>query len=188
MADQNNPADAFAGARDIGASDGDANAADSNNNLTLVELNTLLGKDFKDKDSALKSLKDTQTYAATTATEKANLEARLKNSSTDSERLKKIETDLFYTNNPEYKPYRDTLEAMGGNPEETVQKDAFKRIFADLSEFEKDKQKKSVLVSNPRIGQAKTRMDEAKDLSARGRQAEAGALATAAVLDAYDKQ
>jgi len=50
----------FPGAADVPASDG-GGAVDTNS-LSLDELNTFLGKNFKDKDSALKSLKDTYRY------------------------------------------------------------------------------------------------------------------------------
>ncbi len=182
MNDLNNPAEPFAGGDGSDPSDGNANVADSNN-LSLKELNALLGKDFKDKTTALNSLKETQNYAAQNATKVADLTKKLETSSTDSQRIAQIETELFYSNNPQYKPYRETISAMGTNPAEIVQKDAFKKIFTDLSEFEKTKSAKSVLESNPRIGQAKTKRDESRDLEARGKHSEAVSAAVGAVLD-----
>lgn len=187
MPNDDNQSDAFAGENDIGSSDGGDNAADLNN-LTLEDINSSTGRNYKDKKTALEALKNTYSKVGKSGQLEKEIETLKKtvlDSSSNEDRIKQIETELFYSNNPQYKLYKDTIAAMGGNPAEVVEKEAFKKIFTDLSEFEKTKNAKSVLESNPRIGQAKTRIDEAKDLSVKGKQAEAGALATAAVLDAY---
>lgn len=188
MDDQNNQSDSFAGENEFDSSDGKDNVADSNNNLSLEEINKITGRNYKDKETALKALGNTYKMVGETGQikkENETLKKAVEGTAANTEQLKQIQTDLFYSNNPQYKPYRDTIAAMGGNPAEVVEKEAFKKIFSDLSEFEKTKSKKSVLESNPRIGQAKTRIDEAKDLSMRGKQAEANSAASAAVLEAY---
>lgn len=188
MTDQNNQSDAFAGENEFGSSDGGDNVADSKSNLSLEEINKITGRNYKDKDTALKALQNTYKMvgeAGQIKKENETLKTAVEATAANTEQLKQIQTDLFYSNNPQYKPYRDTIEAMGGVPAEVVEKEAFKKIFTDLSEFEKTKSAKSVLESNPRIGQAKTRIDEAKDLSMRGKQSDANAAATDAVLQAY---
>lgn len=188
MPNDNNQSDAFAGENEFGSPDGGDNVADSKNNLSLEEINKITGRNYKDKDTALKALQSTYKMvgeAGQVKKENETLKTAVEATAANTEQLKQIRTDLFYSNNPQYKPYRETIATMGGNPEEVIEKEAFKKIFTDLSEFEKTKNAKSVLESNPRIGQAKTRIDEAKDLSMRGKQAEAAAAATDAVLQAY---
>ena len=60
MDNQDNLTDStLPGATHVEASGGQAAVADT---LSLAELNTLLGKDFKDKATALKAVKDTFSY------------------------------------------------------------------------------------------------------------------------------
>lgn len=182
-----NDFNSLGGARGFGVSPGATSVEDGN--LSLKELNEFLGKDFKDKDTALKSLKDTFAYvgkAGQLEPKVKELEEKLQSKDSASSDIKMLKDELFYSNNPQYKPYRETITAMGDNPAEVVDKDAFKKIFSDLSEYEKTKNQKSVLVSNPRIGQAKTKVTEARELENKGQHATAKATAVSAVLEAYD--
>jgi hypothetical protein len=189
MEDQNNPLDTLASAYEFDAVDGDRNAADSSGSLTLEELNSVLGRTYKDKETALKSLKDTQSMVGKIGNiekEKETLNKKLMETTQIGDELKQIKDELFYTKNPQYAPYRDTIAAMGSNPAEIVEKEGFKKIFADLSEYEKTKSAKSVLETNPRIGVASTRIGEAKDLASKGQYTNANENAVAAVMDLYD--
>jgi len=189
MNDQDSPLDAFTGENDIVSSDSNGSVADSSESLTLTELNAMVGRNYKDKATALKSLKETYstvTKAGQLEQKVEKLKAQLTDKDSALGEIKQIKEQLFYTQNPQYAPYKETISAMGSNPSEVVEKDAFKKIFVDLSEYEKTKSAKSVLVSNPRIGQAKTKLDEAKDLSNKGKYVDAASAATSAVLEAYD--
>lgn len=189
MNNQDNQSDSFADENEFGSPDGSGNVADSK--LSLEDINTLLGRKYPDIETARKGLKSTYSMVGKVGQLEKDLETLKKSgesNSANTEKIKQIETELFYSNNPQYKPYKDTISAMGGNPAEVVEKEAFKKLFTDLSEFEKTKNAKSVLESNPRIGQAKTRIEEAKDLNIRGKYADANAAATNAVLEAYEKQ
>lgn len=185
----NSPLDTFTGENEFVSSDSARSVADSSDSLTLAELNTLVGRDYKDKATALKSLKETYSTVSKIGklepqVEKLKVQLSEKDSALGE--IKQIKEQLFYSENPQYKPYKETISAMGGNPSEIVEKDAFKKIFTDLSAYEKTKNAQSVLVSNPRIGQAKTRLDEAKEMSLKGQYTNAAATATDAVLQAYD--
>lgn len=189
MEDLNNPSESFAGDFNIDSSDGNENVKNQSDALTLSELNTLLGKDYKDKETALKSLKETYNYvgkAGKLEKELKTMESKLQDDNATAIEIKAIKEELFYSKNPQYSQYRDTIKAMGSNPADVVEQESFKKIFTDLSEYEKTKNAKSVLESNPRIGQAKTKLDEAREQVNKGQYASAKETAVDAVLQAYE--
>ena len=189
MDDQNNPLDALASAYEFDAVDGAKNAADSSETLTLSEINTLIGRDYKDKDTAFKALKNTYNMVSKVGElekENKNLMEKLTEPTSAADEIKQIKEQLFYSENPEYKPYKDIIKDMGVNPADAVAKESFKAIFTNLSEFEKTKNAKSVLETNPRIGQAVSKLDQAKDLSTKGQYSSANESAVSAVMDLYD--
>lgn len=188
MSDQDNQSDSFSGEDEFDSSADNENVADSNK-LSLEEINNLTGRKYKDIEAARKALKTTYSMVGKVGQLERDLETLKKNGenqSSSADRIKQIETELFYSNNPQYKPYKDTIQAMGGNPAEVVEKETFKKIFADLSEFEKSKSAKSVLESNPRIGQAKTKLEGAREKEMKGDHVGANSDAVAAVLEAYE--
>lgn len=173
---------------ELGAGNG-AEAVDSS--LTLQEINDALGKNFKDKTTALKAFKDTFSYVGKAGqVEKELTDARKKLDEKDSalSEIKGIKEELFYSKNSQYEPYRTIISKMGTNPAEVVQSEDFKKIFDGLTELDKTKSAKSVLVSNPRIGQAKTKLDEARELEKVGQYTSSRATAVDAVLEAYEIQ
>lgn len=189
MDNQNSPLDTLVGDDEFASSNGNGSVADSSDNLSLSELNSLIGRDYKDKQTALKSLKETYSMVGKAGKLEPKIEKltrQLEEKDSALGEIKQIKEQLFYSENPQYKPYKDTISAMGGNPNEVVEKESFKKIFTDLSAYEKTKNAKSVLESNPRIGQAKTRLDEARELGQKGQHSNARQMATDAVLQAYD--
>lgn len=148
------------------AADGDAAVA----SLTLAELNTYLGKDFKDTDTALKALKDTQSFVGKRKEDIASeVRAELEKSTTAGNSaasaleatVNQLRDELFYTQNPQYKDFTDTIKAMGGNPAEVVQTDAFKKVFTKVQEANEVTNSRSVVSSNARLSQAKSATDNA---------------------------
>ena len=148
--------------------------------LPLAELNTYLGKDFKDTDTALKALKDTQSFVgkrkediaseirveleakqATAAAGAANASSGGSSNTALESTVKSLQEDLFYTNNPQYKDMRDTIKAMGANPADVVQTDAFKKVFEKVQVANDVESKKSVVSSNARLAQTKTHTENA---------------------------
>lgn len=149
--------------------------------LTLVELNALLGKDFKDKTTALKSVKDTFSYVGK---RKEDIAKELGSfSESTSKELKEIKENLFYKDNPELTPYRAAISKMGSNPEEVVNTPEFKSIFDKAKGFDSDQKLKTVLSSNSRIGVAKDNLSKAREAGNNGNLEERDRLATQAVLD-----
>lgn len=139
----------------VDAADGAAAVADT---LSLAELNQTLGKDFKDRATALKALKDTFSYVGKkteTPQQTAPVDASLK------DQVRSLQEEVFYANNPEYKGVRDLIRTMGGNPSEVVGSDAFKAVYEKVKVADEVAKKQSVVSSNARVGQSSSRVDNA---------------------------
>jgi len=149
--------------------------------LTLDEINSILGKNFKDKESVLKSVKDTFSYVG------KRKEDILKEVNTGSEQITKelseLKENLFFKDNPDYTPYRDLIRKMGSNPEVVTQSTEFKTIFEKAKGYDDSQKLKSVLVSNPRLAASKDNLTKAREAHQTGSYEEAAKLATQAVLD-----
>lgn len=137
--------------------------------LTLAEINQRVGRDFKDKDTALKALEDTFKFVST---RKTDLETKVK--SEVDETYKKLAQDfasqqreMFYLQHPEYASQRKLIESMGANPQDVVQSDVFKDAFNKLSEYDKTVKLKTVLESNPRIAASKDSFTKAAELKSK---------------------
>lgn len=143
-------------------------------NLTLDELNQFLGKDFKDKDSALKSLKDTQSFVGK---RREDIEAEVRSAlaapvtpapvappgdapATKSE-VQSLKNDLFYEANPQFKEHRALIERLGDNPAEAVELPEFKAVFEKVQIADEGAQRRSIVSSSPRLAQAKSVTDNA---------------------------
>lgn len=173
MSVENNPSDTIP---EFDSEGGENVGTPKPEGMTLEEINALTGRSYKDLATAREAIKSTYSKVGQAPKADPAMETR----------LNQLELDNFYLKNPQYISYKDTIAAMGPNPSRVVETEAFQKIFTDLSAFEESKKKKSVLESNPRIGQAKTKIDEARDLSMKGRQSDAAGAAVAAVLEAYD--
>ena len=129
----------------------DSSATDS---LTLEELNEITGKNYKDKDSALKSIKDMNSQAG----KAANLEGQIKAAKQDPEvssdelatlreELNQTKLEVFYSQNPDAN--RELLEtiakANGLSPQEAMNTDLYKNTVA------KEPEKRTVAASNNRV-------------------------------------
>lgn len=129
--------------------------------LTLKELNELTGKNYKDKTTALKSLKDTYSFVGKRK-EDIIKELGGANEGIVNE-LKTIKDNMFYDKNPEYAPYRKVMEKMGTNPVDVANSEEFKGIFEKAKGFDENQKLKSVLVSNPRLAQTKDSLTKARE-------------------------
>lgn len=148
--------------------------------MTLSELNGFLGKNFKDKATALSSLKETFSYVGKRK-EDILKEAGVYNEATTKE-IREIKENLFYKDNPDLTPYRGAISKMGSNPEEVVNTPEFKQIFEKAIGNDKDQKLKSVLVSNPRIAASKDNLTKAREAMESGNRELAEKNAVAAVL------
>lgn len=149
--------DTVTGANQLDASEGSA-AVD--NTLSLAELNQYLGKDFKDKSTALKALKDTQSFVGKKI-DAANPAPVQSVDTTLLSEVQQLKENLFYTENPQYKDMRGLIQKMGGNPSEVVASDEFKNLFEKVKVADEATSKKSVVSSNSRLGSVSTYAEDA---------------------------
>lgn len=90
----------------------------------------------------------------------------------------------FYANNPDMKPYKELIDSYGKPPDEVVKMDIFQTIHAKLRAHDENESARSVLQSNPRLGQVTDKIKEAREI-AQTDNSSAGRLATEAVIDAF---
>ncbi len=134
--------------------------------LSLAEINSTLGKDFKDKATALKSLRDTQSYVGKKID--AVSPAPAVDNSLKSE-VDSLKEQVFYASHPELKGHESIIKAMGSNPAEVVEGEAFKTYFEKAKVADEVANQKSVVSSNSRLSQSKTVLDEGVQMAnARG--------------------
>lgn len=152
--------------------------------LTLEELNSTLGKRFKDKESALKALKDTQEFVGT---RKSDLEA-LASSQAEGikQEMRQLKENLFYKDNPKYAPYRATISKLGSNPEEVVASAEFKSFLDKAVSYDESQNLKTVLSSSPRIQGSTNKLTQAREAIKQGNYDAANAAIAKAVMEASE--
>lgn len=165
--------------------------------MTLSELNAALGKNFSNRESALKSIKDTFSYVGK---KKEDVRKEVLSEVRTDEKTEKLAKELeemrkerFYDKNPQYADpaVRKIIERMGGNPADAVGSEEFKTIFAKVSGYDESQKLKTVLESNPRLASSKDSLTKARELKSQGgavqgpARVEVERLATNAVKEAF---
>ena len=102
------------------------------------------------------------------------------------------EKDMFLTKNPEYEPYKDIISSRAKELDvpmhEVIEKDEpLKNTLEKLRKHDDTEEAKSVLMTNPRLGQATDKMKVAAEALKEGDHVSASQNAVAAVMDAYSK-
>lgn len=157
------------------------NTADT---LTLAELNQALGKNYKDKDSAIKSFKDTFSYVG-----KKIEDIAPKIDPNQFISREQYETDMFYSRNSEYSQpeVREVIDAMakakGVSPKDVVTSDSFKAVFSKVKGYDESQSLKSVLETNPRLASTRDAFSQAHEAYKGGNKDTAESLITRAVLE-----
>lgn len=153
--------------------------------LSLAELNSTLGKTFKDKPTALAALKETQSWVG------KKIDAVTPAPDTSALRLEidSLKEQTFYATHPELKGHEDIIKAMGSNPAEVVEGEAFKKYFEKANVADEVAQTKSVVSSNARISQVQSVRDSAINVAnSRGTTGEDVALVFASQINAENNQ
>ena len=88
-------------------------------------LSELLGKKFPDDETALKAVKDTFSYVGKAGQELKELRAKAQQPAENVDPNKFVSREeflkaSFYSENPEYKPYKSIIDKFGSNPSEVV--------------------------------------------------------------------
>lgn len=149
--------------QEVEQSDGDTAAVETQEpsgdieqpkSLSLEEINSTLGKDFKDLDTALKSVKDTYSYVGK---QKDNIKKEIIEET--PEKVVDIDTtqymsradynrERFYDKNPQYESYRDIL---GNDPAESLKKETIKKTVDNAIAYSENENSKSILHSNGKV-------------------------------------
>lgn len=196
MDEETTTSDSLPEGQDVSPADGNEAGSNVEQDVDPVvkALSDATGKKFETPEAALKAVKDTFSYVGKQGQTIKSLESKLENvkASKDPEVLQKVEalerdykSSQFYTEHPEYKPYRDLISSMGTNPSEVIQSDVFKQTFDKLKSADESAAAKSVLQSNPRLGQVTDKLSTARNLAQEGKTDAAYDAATQAVIDAY---
>lgn len=140
--------------------------------IPLEELNKVLGADYKDPSTALKSLKDTKDYVGKRKEDiAAEVRAGLPASPdvTSKSDVQALKEELFYSQNPQYKDYQSMIQKLGSNPADVVGSQEFKTVFDKVKVADEVAQSKSVAPTNARISQSPAVIEQAVQVAnARG--------------------
>lgn len=163
MDNQNpNPAEVVPGAAHVEASGGEANGGAD---MSLKELNLMLGREYKDVPTAMAAIKETYGFVgkkvetATAVTPAPAAQANDTHASKDE--VKQLRDDLFFSQNPQYNDYRSLINKLGANPSEVVVSEEFKTVFEKAKSADDAKNSRSVVSSNARLASSSTKLDEA---------------------------
>lgn len=173
MTDNNNLA-TVPGEPQLSSAEGNQNV-DSTGTLSLTELNSILGRDFKDKPSALKALKDTQDFVgkrkediarelgvtAPAASSQNSSNASPNGDVASKSEVNELKNRLFFSENPQLKGYEAIIKRMGSDPAEVVASEEFKTVFEKGQVADEVAQKKSIVSSSARLASNKSHIDEA---------------------------
>lgn len=189
----------------------------ADNGITLEKLTEVLGKEFKDADSALKSIKDTYGYVGSQAQyrekmtslaqqlgtdetgvlnalqalagpQKSEVKADVKTPSGDYVPRSQYEQDQFFASNKELSGLKEILIPLkNANPEmswsDLVKQPHVEQLIEKDKAYSEIQDKKSVVESNPRIGAASDKVNEARKALKDGDGNGARKTAVSAVLD-----
>lgn len=158
-----------------------SNTADA---LTLNELNSFLGKNYKDIETAKKSLKDTFSYVG-----KKTEDITPKIDPNQFISREQYEQDMFYSRNAEYATpeVREVIDAMakakGLSPKDVVTTDAFKAVFSKVKGYDESQSLRSVLETNPRLASTRDSFTRGAENLQAGNKDVGESLITKAVLE-----
>lgn len=135
-----------------------------------------------DEAGVLKLMEDLQNKTEAPAA-RPELESQVK------ELRERLDEATFYNEHGDLKPYRALLSELRGSSDKPLQEiansEAFKAVVEKAKAHDELESKKSVLQSNPRLGQAKSKMDSAQELLKAGDRSGARATAVGAVIEAF---
>lgn len=174
MNPENNPSGAQADASHVNAAAAPENVGSgtpsASPEISLSELNSLLGKTFPTKDAALKSLKDTQSYVGMKKEDiekevLARTPANTQDTTALAKQLEEMRKDNFYRDNPTYnKPeIKALIDKLGANPADVINSPDFKPFFEKVQGFDEVQKLRTVLDSNPRLATSRDALTKAAD-------------------------
>lgn len=123
--------------------------------------------------------------------EQATQATQATDSTSEIQQLKAtVEEMTFFAERPELKDHKDLLREIRGTSgksyAEVVEMPAFKSMLEKARTAEEMERQQSVLKTNPRLGQVRDKLSEAKQAAEAGNDALARKSAVGAVLDAFE--
>lgn len=168
MEEDNRPSDAVPVDSDVRSTEGDEKVSANPDNegadaLSLEELNATLGRQFKTKEGALKAIKDTYAFVGKSKEEKKSEQTAV----TSNDEIESLKTELFFTQNPDFKDARPILEALakanGQSIQAAAESDAGKDVLSKFAEFGKHQEKETVMEGNRRFSVGEDQQKEFTD-------------------------
>lgn len=172
-----------------------------------------LGREFPTTEAALKAVKDTFSYVGEYGQVKPVIDTMRERAKAEGKPLATLmaelakpavtpqvdesrfvprdqyETDNFFSKNPAFAENRYLIEALAtkeGKPvHEVVNTDAFKAIFGKIQLADETTKSRSVVMTNPRLGQASDTISKANEAVKAGNVEQGKALAADAVVEAF---
>lgn len=156
--------------------------------LTLDQLNTELGTRYLTPEAAIKGLKETKNYVGKVGQVRETQEVDPSQYITKDQ----YEQDLFYASKPNLAPYKEIINArakeLGIRPADAIANDsALKTTLEKLSGYDETQNAKSVLMTNPRLGQVTDHLTKANEAVSKGDYRTAESAATRAVMETFSK-
>lgn len=161
-------------------------------------LKQITGKDFPTNEAAIKSVQDTFKYVGEAGQKLKTMETQLTEAQTAAagtpelaqtvaQLQAQITQNEFYNSNPKYNTpeAKALISKFGSNPADVVKDDLFVKTFSALETTAAMDSSKSILHSNPRLGQAQDSMTQAAEALKAGNDAQAQSNAVAGVIEAY---
>lgn len=161
--------------------------------IPLNELSSLLGKEFKDAETAKKAIKDTFSFVGKREEDFNKKLEEIKNSVPQGNYITKeqYETDMFYKDNPNLVGVREIVDnyakAKGTTVREVVNDPALKSVLEKVQGYEETQKVKTVLESNPRIQASQDKLTQANEAVKSGNSGLAEELAAKAVMDVLSR-
>lgn len=134
--------------------------------VSLEELGDIMGTQYKDKETALKSVKDTKNFVGK-AGQAPKETPEVAKPEGDFISKSEFETEMFYKGNDEFTTNRELIDALAlknsQTPQEVVVSESYKTIADKVKGYDESQNVKSVLETNPKLGQVRDKLGEAKD-------------------------
>lgn len=210
---KNNPTEPISGTENVTVSEGNVNVSQQSG-LIAQKINEITGRNYASDEEALKGVRETFRYVGKAPEIKKVQEAleqefgkdfnpdelvnMIKGSKIPQNNLEEdkfvtkeiFEEATFYAKNPEYEQFRNLINALrtttGQSIEEVVKSDNFQNIYKKVQIAEEYEKSKSIVQSNPRLGQVTDKLDKARKALSEGDYKTAKASAVDAVIDTYE--
>lgn len=151
--------------------------------LTLEELNNLTNKNFPDKETALKAIKDNFSFVGKKKEDVADSLVK----TGDYISKKELDTEFLYKENTVAAQNRTLIDsfakANGISAREALERPELKSVLEKAKNFDASQSHKSVIETNPKLGQIKNSAQEVNTLVQNGDKDAAALKAAKTVLE-----